>query len=118
MDGVREFLEMLRSKNLVKGRFRGMLHVLIGRTIRRADNSVVSTGITWRELSNLLKLLRWDKEQVREIGLNPDALPPRDRQRYWYTAIAQAQITSEEARAEGDEIAAAVASHGYSIDPR
>lgn len=118
MDGVREFLEMLRSNDLAKGRFRGMLNVLIGRTIRGADKSVVSTGITWRELSNLLKLLRWDKEQVREIGLDPDTLPPRDRQRYWYSAIAQAKVTSDEARIEGDEIAAAVASLGYSIDPR
>src|SRR6185312_8505293 len=88
MDSLRELLEAVRGQDLVRGRFRGLLHILVGRRITRADGSVVSSGMTWRDLAALFKRLRWDVEFVRELGLDPAALPPRDRQRLWYTAIA------------------------------
>jgi hypothetical protein len=110
MDGVETFLEELRRQGLADGHFLGLIHVLIGRRITKTDGTVVSPGLTWRALSDLLKTLRWNKDVVREIGLDPATLPPRDRQRFWYTAIAHAKVDSPEAVAAGDQLAALVIS--------
>jgi hypothetical protein len=115
MDGVREFLDAVRHDQLVKGHFRGLLHLVIGRTISRRDGTVLSRGVTWRQLAEVLKLLRWDRELVPELGLNPDDLPPRDRQRFWYSAIAAARIDSNEARGEADKLIPLVAKLGYVV---
>lgn len=117
MDGVQTFLDELRQQGLVEGNFFGLLHVLIGRRVTRADGTLVSPGLTWRALADLLKSLRWNKDAVRELGLNPADLPPRDRQRFWYTAIAQARVDSPEAVAAGDRLAALVRPLGYVISP-
>jgi hypothetical protein len=117
MEGLREFLEAVRQNQLVRGHFQALLHVAIGRRIARADGTVLSSGVTWRQLSELLRLIRWDKELVREIGLNPDDLPPRDRQRYWYAAILAAKVDSAEARAAGDAFARLVSKLGFVVGP-
>lgn len=117
MEGLREFLEKVRQNHLVRGHFRALLHVIIGRRITRSDGTVISHGVTWRQLAELLRLMRWDKELVRELGLIPDDLPPRDRQRYWYAAIVAARVDAIEARALGDAYAKLVAPHGYAIGP-
>src|SRR5262245_51680080 len=117
MEGLREFLEKVSQSHLVRGHFRALLHVAIGRRISRADGIVLSTGVTWRQLAELLRNIRWDKEQVRELGLNPDDLPPRDRQRYWYEAIVAARVNALDARDLGDAYARLVAPLGYVIGP-
>jgi hypothetical protein len=117
MEGLREFLEKVRQNHLVKGHFRALLHVAIGRRISREDGTLLSNGVTWRQLSELLRVIRWDKELVRELGLVPDDLPPRDRQRYWYAAIVAAHVNTAEARALGDAYAALVARIGFVIGP-
>ncbi len=117
MEGVREFLERLRQHGLAEAHFLGLLHIAIGRRIAHVDGRVLSTGLTWRQLAELLKVMRWDKEQVREVGLNPDDLPPRDRQRYWYAAIIAAKVDSAIARAAGDTLAALVANLGFIVGP-
>src|SRR3954466_6868966 len=99
MDGVQTFLDDLRREGLADGNFLGLLHVLIGRRVARADGTVVSPGLTWRALADVLKTLRWSKDAVREIGLDPADLPPRDRQRFWYAAISHAKGDSPEAAA-------------------
>ena len=101
----------------MRGHFRALLHVAIGRRISRADGTVLSTGATWRQLSELLRLIRWDKELVRELGLNPDDLPPRDRQRYWYAAIIAARVDAADAREVGDRYARLVAPLGFVVGP-
>jgi hypothetical protein len=115
MDGVREFLENVRQHHLVKGHFQGLLHLVIGRKITRKGGAVVSAGVTWRQLADLLKLLRWEREDVRELGLNPDDLPPRDRQRFWYSAIAAAHVDSTEARTAAERLIPRLASLGYQV---
>lgn len=117
MEELHHFLAAVRSGGLAVGRFRGLLHVLVGRHIARADGTVVSTGLTWRALAALLKKQRWDRDAVRELGIDPDDLPPRDRERYWYTAITRAGLGTAEARAEADALAAAAAELGYVIGP-
>ena len=117
MEGAREFLEQVRQHQLVKGYLRGLLHALIGRTITRSDGAVLSTGLTWRQLAELLKQVRWDRELVRELGLNPDELPPRDRQRFWYVAIGSAHVDAPEASAAADKLARKTAAIGYTIKP-
>src|ERR1700757_2091192 len=102
MDALTEFLEDLKRQGLAQGHFLGILNVLIGRTITRANGTVVSSGLTWRILAGWLKKVRWDRESVRELGLDPDALPPRDRQQFWYSAISRAGVDSVKAREEGD----------------
>ncbi|HJZ91997.1 MAG TPA: hypothetical protein VKE40_14075 [Gemmataceae bacterium] len=117
MEGLREFLEKVRQNHLVRGHFRALLHVAIGRRISRADGTVLSTGCTWRQLSELLRIMRWDKELVRELGLVPDDLPPRDRQRYWYAAITSAHVDAPDARDLGDQFARLVAPLGFVVGP-
>ena len=90
MEPLREFLNAVRHHGTARGHLLGLLHILIGRRITRTDGTPVSGGMTWRELAALLKQLRWDREAVRELKLDPADLPPRDRERFWYTAIAQA----------------------------
>lgn len=117
MDAVAAFLEGLHKKGLARGHLRGLFNVLIGRRITGKDGALITRGLTWRELAGLLKRLRWDPEQVREIGLDPAELPPRDRQRYWYTAITRAHVDSSEATAAGDRFAEVLRKQGYDIGP-
>jgi hypothetical protein len=116
MEGVHTFLEELRRQGLAEGNFLGTIHILIGRRITRGEN-VISPGLTWRALADILKTLRWPKDAVREVGLEPATLPPRDRQRFWYTAIAQAKVDSAEAVAAGDRLAAHLKPLGYIVSP-
>lgn len=89
-----DFLEDVKRSSSAAGNFLGLLHVLIGRRVARQDGTVISTGLTWRQVGSALKKVRWEKAAVRDLGLEPAALPPRDRQRYWYAAIAQAHVDS------------------------
>lgn len=115
MEAAREFLEQVRQHQLVTGNFRALLHLLVGRKIARTDGTSVSNGLTWRQLAELLKLLRWDKESVLELGLRVGELPPRDRQRFWYSAILAADIDSPEASLAADKLASRVKSLGYIV---
>lgn len=117
MDGVQSFLDELRQNGLAQGNFLGLLHVLIGRRVTRADGTPVSPGLTWRELAALFKRQRWDKDAVRELGLDPADLPPRDRQRFWYTVIAQAHVDSPAAVEAGNRLADLLQPLGYVVSP-
>ena len=117
MDRLREFLDDLKKRALAKGNFLGLLNVLIGRRITLADGTPISSGITWRELAALLKRIRWDKAAVRDLGIHAATLPPRDRFKFWYSAIAQAGVDSEKATRAGDEFAQLLATKGYTIGP-
>jgi hypothetical protein len=115
MDGVQPFLDELRQQGLAEGNFLGLIHILIGRRITRNDGTIVSPGLTWRALAEILKTLRWNKDAVREVDLNPADLPPRDRQRFWYTAIAHSRVDSVEAVAAGDRLAELIKPLGYVV---
>jgi hypothetical protein len=117
MDVVREFLADLKRDGYARDNFLGMLNVLIGRQIMAADGTIITSGLTWRALADLLKKVRWDRETVRELGLDPGALPPRDRQRFWYHAIAHCKVDSESARTAGDRFAEVLRSLGYVVSP-
>src|SRR4051794_18533528 len=116
MDALSTFLDELKQTGQTRGHFLGFLNVLIGRRIEK-EGQLVARGLTWRELAALLKKLRWDPTAVEELGQQSAELPPRDRQRYWYTAIAQARVDSAEATAAGDQFAALLRQLGYEISP-
>ena len=115
MDALRGFVEDLKRHGLDRGHARGLLYLLIARHIFQADGTPVSRGLTWRQLAAVLKKFRWSKEGVRELGLNPADLPPRDRTQFWYTAISLAKLDSAEAREAGEALAALVQALGYRI---
>jgi hypothetical protein len=115
MDALPLLFEMLKRKGLTTGHFLGFVHVFIGRRISQTDGTTVSAGMTWRDLANWLKKLRWDPEAVRELGQDPDVLPPRDRQRFWFTAFARAGLDSEAASKAGDRFARVLHEHGYEV---
>ena len=117
MDGLREFLEDLKQQGLAHGHFLGLLNVLIGRRITRTDGTVVCNGVSWRVLAETLKRVRWDKEEVRALGIDPAGLAPRDRTRYWYQAIALARVDSAEATQAGDALARILIGAGYMVGP-
>lgn len=115
MDRLREFLEAARDRGAATGRFRGLLHVLVGRRVTLADGTLVSAGLTWREVAAALKKYRWDRDNVRELGLDPADLPPRDREKFWYMAINRAGLGTPEAAAEAEALGKALQDLGYII---
>lgn len=115
MEGLAALLDAVRTLPNSPGSFRGLLHVLIGRRISTRDGTVISVGLTWRQAATLLRLARWDKDAVRELGLDPAALPPRDRERFWYSAIAQAQVDTPTAKQAGDALADQLVPLGYVV---
>ncbi len=117
MDRQRALLDAVKQQEAARGNFLGLLHVLIGRRVTLADGTAVSDGLTWREAASLLKKVRWDRDAVRELGLDPAALPPRDRQRFWYAAITQARVDSPEAVKAGDRLAAVLREAGFLVGP-
>src|SRR5262245_20114600 len=114
MDALTELLETIRLKRLARGRFRGLLHVLIGRRLTSPDG-VVSSGMTFRDVAAFLKKIRWEPDDVKELGIDPETLPPRDRQRYWFLAICQAHLEGAAALAQANELAALLAVEGYQV---
>lgn len=117
MEGIRELLTAIRNAGLLVGNFRGVLHLAIGRTVTRPDGTTVSTGLTWRALAAELKNLRFDPELVRELNLDPSELAVRDRERFWYSAIAQAKVDSPEAVAAAEKLVGPLKSLGYVVGP-
>lgn len=117
MEGIRRLLDTARDEGLVAGRFRGLLHIAIGRTVADASGAVLSRGLTWREAATLLKELRFDRELVREYGADPETLAPRDRERFWYSAIAQARVDSGDASSQADQLAPLLKPHGFVVAP-
>jgi len=115
MDVLREFLADVKRHGYARGNLLGMLHLSIGRQIKAADGAILSRGLTRRELADLLKKARWNPDAVLELGLDPAALPPRDRQRYWYQVIAQVRVDSAQATEAGDRLAQVLNSAGYQI---
>ena len=117
MDGIRELLSAIRDAGALTGHFRGLLHIAIGRKVTRPDGTTISTGVTWRTLATELKALRFDQELVREYGADPDALTARDRERFWYAAIAVAKVDSAEAIEEADKLAPKLKALGFVVGP-
>lgn len=117
MDARQEFLEHVKELGLVRGHFLGLLNLLIGRRIEKAGGALISVGSTWREVAALLKKVRWDKDAVLELSLDPHDLPPRDRERFWFSLIAQSQVDSEEAVRTGDALAEELHRAGYVVGP-
>jgi hypothetical protein len=117
MDRLRQFLRAVKDQGVAQGRFLGLLHILIGRRLALADGTVVSQGLTWRALASELRQIRWDPESARELGLDPAKLPPRDRQRFWYTAISQSGVDSDKARADADVLTPELRKLGYEVGP-
>jgi hypothetical protein len=117
MEGIRELLEAARTNGLVAGRFRGLLHIAIGRTVTKPDGTKLSAGITWREVAQLLKAMRFDQEFGREVGADPVTLSPRDRERFWYAVIALARPDGAEAVAEAEKLIAPLKALGYVVAP-
>jgi hypothetical protein len=115
MAALYDFLEEVRRSGRATGNFLGLLHLLIGRRVAKQDGTVISAGLTWREVAAALKKVRWEKVAVRDLGLDPATLPPRDRLRYWYTAIARAQVDSKRAIEAGNRLAEALQASGYMV---
>ena len=115
MGGLEELLTNCKQKALAQGELAGLFHILIGRKIEKADGKPLSSGITWRELARLMKKVRWDREAVRELGLDPAALPPRDRERFWYSAITLAYVDSPKAVASAERLAPKLEAAGYRL---
>ncbi len=115
MDRLNQFLDAVRDQGVAVGHFRGLMHLLIGESIRQVDGTVVASGMTWRALAALLKKNRWDREWVRELGLDPAELPPRDREKFWYTAISRAGVTSPEALASARALTEKLRLLGYEV---
>jgi hypothetical protein len=115
MDRLLDFLEQLKRHGWAHGNFLGMLNVLIGRRVTGPDGALVSDGVTWRALAAALRQLRWNKEAVRDLGLEPRDLPPRDREKYWYTAISRAGVDSADAVRAGDRFAQKLERARYTI---
>ena len=117
MDALIDLFDLIKTKHLAAGNFLGFLNVFIGRRVSGPNGALLSAGFTFRELATWLKKVRWDPEQVHELGKNPDDLPLRDRQRYWFVAICSVRVDSPAAQKAGDIFAVALMEQGYVIVP-
>jgi hypothetical protein len=117
MADIRDLLEAVRDSEHAAAHFRGLLHIAIGRRVTAPDGAVVSAGVTWRELAVWLKQLRYDTDLVKQYGADPDALAPRDRNRFWYSAIAMARVDSAEAFADAEKLAEKLKGMGFLVGP-
>lgn len=117
MDEIRTLLELIEDHQLARNRLSGVFHVLIGRRITKADGTVISTGLTWRQLAGVLKVAKFDKKLVAELGADPDELAPRDREKMWYLAIGLARVDSVAAVALGDQLVPLLKPLGYVVGP-
>jgi hypothetical protein len=117
MDRLRQFLNDVKQRDLARGNFLGLLNVLIGRRLALEDGTQISGGLTYREVAALLKRVRWEREAAAEVGADPSALAPRDRERYWYQAIVQAHVDSPQAAEAGDTLAEQLGAAGYAVGP-
>lgn len=115
MEGTKEFLELVAQHGLAKGHVRGVFHIAIGRKLTKADGTPLAGGVTWRELATLLKTVKFDRELAKELGADPETVAPRDREKFWYAAIALAQVDSVEARAQAERLAAKLERFGIRI---
>lgn len=117
MEALSTLLEHIKKQGLAKGNLLGFFHVFIGRRITSPKGTVLSTGLPWRDLSNWLKKGRWEPDLVKELGLDPDLLPPKDRQRFWYSAITKAGVDSAAAKKAGDQFAQKLEALGFQVGP-
>jgi hypothetical protein len=118
MDALPRLVDQIKRGGWAQQHFLGLLHVLVGRRITRlADDVVVSTGVSWRDLTAILKKVRWDPDAVQELGLDPKELPPRDRARFWYIALTKADLNSSKAVEAGDRFVQILRQHGYEAGP-
>ena len=117
MDRAYELLEDIKRHGYARDNFLGLLNVLIGRRIQTADGALHSGGLTWRQLAAALKHVRWDIGAVQELGLDPEKLPPRDREQFWFFAINRARVDSKEAKLAGDRLAQTLQAAGYMVVP-
>jgi hypothetical protein len=118
MERLRLFLEAVRDAGYARGRLRGLMHIAIGRKITdRETKEVISSGVTWRELATLFKLAKYDKDLVREFAPDPDEISPRDREKFWYSAIALGHPDSVDAYAQAEELVKLVSPLGYQVGP-
>lgn len=115
MDGARDFLDAVERHAEWKRHLLGLFHILIGRRISKNDGTVVSSGLSWRELASELKRRRWEPDVVRELGLDPATFAPRDRQRFWYSVISQAQVSSPAAIQAADRFAVIAQQLGFIV---
>ncbi len=115
MDRLGEFLEIMKQQHQ-PGDFLGLLNILIGRSIKAADGTLLSRGITWREAAALLKKVRWPKDAVHELGIEPASLPLRNRMRFWNAAIARAGVSTPKACQSADRLAKRLKTAGYIIE--
>jgi hypothetical protein len=117
MQGTLRVLELVRDQNLAAGHLRGLFHIVIGRRITDANGVVVSSGITWRQLAAMLKEAKYDKELVREFVADPESLSPKDREKFWYSAVALAQVDGPEAHTQADQLAQRLTAFGLFVGP-
>ena len=52
------------------------------------------------QLATALEAVKFDKSLVKELGADPEALSVRDREKFWYAAIALSGVGSAEAAAK------------------
>lgn len=115
MASPRELLEAVRDTGVAVGHFQGLLYVLVARRVMTTEGESVSAGLTWRDLAALLKKVRWDREAVRELGIDPADLPPRDREKYWYLTIGRAGLSSPEAARDAETLTEPLRELGYVV---
>jgi hypothetical protein len=112
MKALNDFLSKVRQEPVPAGCFLGLLHILIGKTLVTREGALVSRGITWRELAARMRQARLDKDLVRELGVDPAQLPPRDREAYWF----EAPVASPQANNQAAQLVSWLEKLGYEVD--
>ena len=117
MGGLYDFLADLKQRGQAAGQFLGLLNVLIGRRVQKEDGSPISSGVTWRELSFALKKVRWEKESVRDLGIDPARVAAARSAALLVCRHRPGPVDSARASAAGDRLAEVLRLSGYRVSP-
>ena len=115
IESLEGFLLRLRPQTFPQECFLGFLHVLISGALVDDMGGRPFPGQSWRDLASVLKKVRWDPTMVRQMGIDPAVLPPRDRERFWYQAICMAKIDSLDAKRSAVKLKGWLDKFGYKV---
>jgi hypothetical protein len=114
-ESLESFLLRLRPQAFPPETFLGLLHLLISGSLADEQGNRPFPGQSWRDLASVLKKVRWDPSMVKQMGIDPTTLAPRDRERFWYQAICMAKIDSPEAKRSAQKLKGWLDKFGYRV---
>ena len=119
MEALATLLDHIKKQGLATGNVLGFFHVLIGRHMQRGRTAKSSPPACPRaKLYELAQEGPLGHQPGHRAEYEAEELPPKDRQRFWYGAIAKAGVDSAAAAKAGDLFGRKLEALGYQVSRR